>query len=362
MKNHKIFIAWIDHNRRSQLIAKKFQMPLYLVHALKRFYFLAPLRYVLQTMRTVSILMHERPDVVFVQNPPIFAALVVYMYAKLFGAKFVIDSHTGALIAPWWKWTLPLHAFLSRRALFTLVTNAHLEDLVKAWGANTFILADIPTTFPQGTAYPVNGKFSLAVINTFSPDEPVEEVLAAAADLPDVDFYITGNLIRAKKSYLQEHPDNVTFTGFIPDDVYFGLLRSVEAIVVLTKDNHTMQRGACEAVSLGKPIITSKWPILESYFNKGTIHVTNTAEGIREGVRAMQAEKQSLQEAILTLQQERRLEWEQKWLELNQRIDHGSARVEMQKPGWREGVASLAFIASVALILRWFFNRVMMSR
>ncbi len=316
-----LFIAWIAHNRRSQLIAEKFGIKLYQIQSLKRLYLLAPLRYVLQTIKTLTILLREKPKIIFIQNPPILAVLVIYLYAKLAGARYVIDSHTGALLAPWWQWSLPLHAFLSRRAITTLVTNEHLAAMVRAWQANVFILSDIPTKFPQGRAFPLNGKFSVAVINTFSPDEPISEVLTAAASLPEVDFYITGDPIRAKKTFLQHHPDNVKFTGFLPDEDYLGLLRAVQVIVVLTTDNHTMQRGACEAVSLGKPIITSDWPILRTYFDKGTIHVDNSSRGIQEGILQMQKQRPTMAEEILLLQQERWQEWEEKYTALTKLLE-----------------------------------------
>jgi glycosyltransferase involved in cell wall biosynthesis len=350
-----VFIAWIAHNRRSQLMAEKFQMPLYLIQSLKRQYFLAPIRYILQTIKTVAILIQERPAVVFVQNPPIFAVLVVYLYAKLWGAQYIIDSHTGALLAPWWKWSLPIHAFLSRRALTTIVTNKYLEDMVKAWGANSFIIADIPAKFPNGRTFPLNGKFSVAVINTFSPDEPVGEVLRTAATLPEVQFYITGDPIRAKKSFLQQHPDNVKFTGFLPDEDYIGLLRAVQAIVVLTTDNHTMQRGACEAVSLGKPIITSDWPVLRDYFHKGTIFVDNTSRGIQQGILNMQQKSQFLEQEIRLLQQERQIEWQEKQTALTELIEQNLA--QQQKRSLRTPLMILGLLIPVTLILSWLANR-----
>ena len=321
MKHKFTFIAWIAHNRRSQLLAQKFDMRLHMIQSLKRIYFLSPLRYLLQSARTIRALMQDRPDVVFVQNPPIFAVLVVYLYCVLSGAKYIIDSHTGALLAPWWQWTMPIHAFLSRRALTTLVTNEYLSAIVEKWDADAFIIADIPTEFPAGTEFPLEDKFSVAVINTFSPDEPIGEVLNAAAMLPNVNFYITGDPIRAKKEFLVEPPENVQFTGFLPDDQYFGLLRGVGAIIVLTTDNHTMQRGACEAVSMGQPIITSDWPILREYFHKGTIHVDNSAKGIREGIVEMQQSLTYHQQEILLLQQERREEWREKEQALKQLIE-----------------------------------------
>jgi hypothetical protein len=73
-----------------------------------------------------------------------------------------------------------------------------------------------------------------------------------------------------------------------------------------------MQRGACEALSLGKPIITSQWPLLETYFNKGTVHVDNSINGIRQGVEEMQDEYGRYQTEIKQLQKEQQQEWQTK--------------------------------------------------
>jgi glycosyltransferase involved in cell wall biosynthesis len=313
MKKKSVFISWMAFNRRSQLISEKFQIKPYFIHSLKHLYILAPLRYILHTIKTLKILIREKPEIIFVQNPPILAPLVAYFYSKIRNSKFVIDSHTGALLAPWWKWSLPLHAFLSRRALTTIVTNKYLNDIVKAWNAETFILADIPTHFSQGSAFPLKGKFNLAVINTFSPDEPIEIILEAAALLPDVEFYITGDTVQAKKKYFMKSPVNVTFTDYLSDEKYLGLLREVHAIMVLTTDDHTMQRGACEAVSLGKPLIISNWPLLVKYFNKGTIYVDNNKDSIREGIIKMKRIWKSLEKDVLELQADRKVEWERKY-------------------------------------------------
>lgn len=320
-----LFVSWISYSRRSQLIADKFGMKLYLIHSLKRRPFLAPLRYILQAIKTLRILIRERPEVVFVQNPPIFAVLVVYLYSRAAQAAYIIDAHTTALLGSMWQWSMPLHAFLSRRAITTIVTNEHLAGLVKGWGARAFIIADIPAELPQGRPFAVNNSFSLAVINTFSSDEPLDEVLKAATALPEVQFYITGDPVQAKKTFEQAPPSNVKFTGFLPDEDYLGLLRAVQAIVVLTTRNHTMQRGACEAVSLGKPVITSDWPLLRSYFHKGTIHVDNTSQGIQAGIVKMQEERETLEKEIALLQQERQSEWKEKYAALTRLIEDNLA-------------------------------------
>jgi glycosyltransferase involved in cell wall biosynthesis len=324
IKPRIIFISWIAHNRRSQLIAKELDIKLYTFQSLKRLYILAPIRYILQGIKSVIVMLKNKPDLIFVQNPPIFASLVAYLYSKIKKSKYIIDSHTGALLAPWWRWSLPIHSFLSRRALATIVTNEHLQKMVTSWNANAFILADIPTVFPTGNGYLLlKADFNIAVINTFSPDEPINIILKAAAELPDVNFYITGDTIRAKKEQLHDHPENITFTGFLSDDRYISLLRAVEAIMVLTTDNHTMQRGACEALSLGQPIITSDWSLLKTYFNKGTIFVDNTVKEIRDGVLKMRENRLELKKEIMILQKESNQEWRNKFFQLTRMIEDG---------------------------------------
>jgi glycosyltransferase involved in cell wall biosynthesis len=324
-KNRKIiFISWIAHNRRSQLISKELHLKLYAIQSLKRLYILAPIRYILQGIKSFIIMVKDKPDLIFVQNPPIFAPLIVYLYTIIRKSKYIIDSHTGALLAPWWRWTLPIHSFLSRRALTTIVTNEHLRKIITSWNANAFTLADIPTAFPSSNGcLPLKGDFNIVVINTFSPDEPIKIILKAAAALPDINFYITGDTIRAKKEDLINHPENITFTGFLPDDQYISLLRSVQAIMVLTTDNHTMQRGACEALSLGQPIITSNWPVLKQYFNRGTIFVNNTVNGIREGVLKMGKNRSVLKKEIMILKKESIQEWRNKSFQLLRMIEDG---------------------------------------
>jgi hypothetical protein len=86
-----------------------------------------------------------------------------------------------------------------------------------------------------------------------------------------------------------------------------------------------MQRGACEAVWLGVPIITSDWPLLKSQFSQGALHVQNTANSIRQAVLRLREEKHQLQVGILALQDERRLEWHRTHAALAGLIEAGQA-------------------------------------
>jgi glycosyltransferase involved in cell wall biosynthesis len=123
-------------------------------------------------------------------------------------------------------------------------------------------------------------------------------------------FHVTGDPGRPA-AHLPEHvPTNVRFTGFLPDREYYALMASSQAVMCLTTRDHTMQRGACEALWMGKPIVTSRWPLLQEYFRAGTVHVPNTVEGIRGGVRELVRHHAEYEDRIRRLQEERRGAWE----------------------------------------------------
>jgi len=272
----------------------------------------APFRYAFQALKTLQVLFRERPQVVFVQSPPSFAVLFTYLYCRLSGARYIVDAHSAALQLRIWTWPKWLSRFLAFRAITTIVTNEHFERMIRAWGGHALILRDIPTSFAREAHYPLYGDFNVVVVNTFSEDEPLSEVLKAANDLPQVQFYVTGRKELAPRDILTRAPANAHFTDFLPDESYYALLDTADAVMCLTNRNHTMQRGACEALSLGKPIITSAWPLLKTYFRKGTVHVPNSVEGIRHGVLKMMDDYRLYQAEIKDLQIEQRQEWQEK--------------------------------------------------
>lgn len=304
-----LFIAWAPFGRRSQLLAQELGATLHFIHYLKfKVPIYAPVKYVLQSVKTLRVLFAERPEIVFIQSPPFVGVLVVYLYCRLSEAKFVIDHHTASF-ARRWSWALPIQKFLARRAITNLVTNQHWADIVQSWSAPVFILPDPFVVLPEGDLFAVDSSFSVVYINTFAADEPTDAVVQAAAQLPGVHFYITGSKQRKPASYFECAPPNVTFTGFLPDTQYFGLLRAASAVMALTTRNYTLQGGGCEAVSLGKPLITSDWPYLRELFARGAVYAANSSEGIRDGVIAMQARYRELEQEIAQFRQDRRQEW-----------------------------------------------------
>ncbi len=311
------YISWVRHHRNSELLAQNLgaSMHYFYVGQAGRPWG-AVLRYVVQSWQTWKVLRCERPDAIIIQNPPISCVLLIYLYTRLHGGQYIIDSHTGAFTSWKWRWSLGLHRWLSARALSTIVHNESQAEIVKDWGCRYCVLGYRPGTYPAGEPYPLNGHFNVVVSCSFLGDEPVDVVFEAASGLEDICFYVTGDYARLDTDTLAAKPNNCYLTGYIPYEQYVGLLREADAVMALTRRNDSLLMGALEAVALRKPAIVSDSPILRAYFSLGTIHVSNSAEGVRSGVRQVQQSRATLQQEMALLRDRLQVEWEEEILEL----------------------------------------------
>jgi glycosyltransferase involved in cell wall biosynthesis len=314
--DRSLFLVWgpPSHGPRSQVFAR--ELGIRELHFLsvtsQRGGWSALFKYPLLAIHTLGLLFRKRPKFVFVQSPPGLAVLFVSLYCTLTHSRFIVDAHSAAMLLPIWTRPRWFWGRLARRALVTIVTSEHFAETLRSWGAHALVIRDIPTTFPEEGAYPLDGDFNVTVVNTFSTDEPLEQMLAAAQEVEGVQFYVTGRVSRANPKFLERAPRNVIFTDFLSTEQYYALLRGSQAVMCLTTRDNTMQRGACEALSLGRPIITSNWPLLRGYFNLGTVHVDNTATGIQEGVQKMMSCYEEYQSGIAALQKIQQVEWQEK--------------------------------------------------
>ena len=319
LKKHSwVMISWAPYSRMSQTFARELDGKLHCIHYLRfQSPIHAPFKYVLMAIKTIIVLFQEHPKAIHVQNPPFVAGLVVQFYCWLTGAKFVLHYHSAAF-GKAWDWALPLQKYIARKAVTNIVTNNHWAEIVESWGGHTLVMTDPFLDLPVGDEFSVNQEFNVAFVSTFADDEPLEEVLSAAEQMPDVHFYITGNKNKKSKSFFENRPPNITFTGFLdPDQQYPGLLRAVDAVMVLTTRNYTLQLGGCEAAAVGKPLITSDWPYLKEVFPKGTEYVASTTESIIDGIRNVEKNYPRLAEEIVHLRNESQQDWSEKLIELN---------------------------------------------
>lgn len=314
-------VSWAPYSRMSDTFARELKGKLYCIHYL-RFQSPphAPLKYLLQSVRTLQVLIRERPRSVHVQNPPFVSGLVVYLYCRLFGARYVLHYHSAAF-GRIWDWALPLQKFIARRAATNIVTSSHWAEIVQSWGGHTLVMLDPFLDLPAGTDFKTASGFCVGVVSTFAPDEPIDAIVDAARLLPNVHFYITGDTRKKTADFFSNTPENISFTGFLdPYSDYPGLLRAVDAIMVLTTRNHTLQLGGCEAVAVGKPLITSDWPYLREVFPKGAVYVSPSADSIRDGVLKMQKDHEKFSEEILALRRDSRLDWNKRLNELKELV------------------------------------------
>ncbi|MDZ7265869.1 MAG: glycosyltransferase [candidate division KSB1 bacterium] len=322
-KHKLLFVSWAENCSRSDNLARLLGGSSRMIYAgrLGSNYFTVTLKYLVQMWMTWRLLRHERPRVVLVMVPPVFICVPVYLYCRLTGAGYLTDTHTAAFTMARWKPLLFLNAWFYRRALGNIVTNEHLARQVEKWRAPVVVIGDLPVQFPRIAEFPLNGRFAVAVVCSYNPDEPLDHIWEAARQLPEVDFYVTGKVKDAPARLLDHKPDNMNLTDFLPLEQYAGLIKGCHAVMVLTTRDHTMQRGAYEALALGTPIITSDWPLLRETFDQAALYVDNSPAGIVAGVRRLQAAWPEYKAAVQRQREQRLQIWREREARLRAAIN-----------------------------------------
>src|SRR5262245_6063177 len=182
-----VFISWAPFCSRSDNIAREFGGESILVyHAFwGSNYATILLKYLTQSVAALWHLLRKRPARVIVMSPPVIACLPIWMYCCFFNATYAIDAHTAAFVAPPWRTFGFLQRFFSRRAVTTIVTNSHWQALIRTWAAPSDIISDVPVQFPKPTPIELSLGPKIAVVCTFTFDEPVSDIFRAARLLPD---------------------------------------------------------------------------------------------------------------------------------------------------------------------------------
>jgi hypothetical protein len=92
-----VFMVWYGLSLRAECMAAELggQVSFQYEAELKGLW-LTPLRYLVQGWKTWRFLERERPEVVLVQSPPIFAAMTVAIWCRLRGKIRPFTTATGA--------------------------------------------------------------------------------------------------------------------------------------------------------------------------------------------------------------------------------------------------------------------------
>ena len=317
-----IWISWERH-RRSRELARALSVPLYEIVSRRG----GGLRSIDCSLRTTALLLRLRPSLVFVQNPSVVLAALASFLKPVVGYTLVVDRHSNFDFS---NTRHGLFNFLSnygiRRADLTIVTNDAIQRLVEEKGGRALVLQDLLPHLAARNEAPRGGPHRVVYVCSFSPDEPVEEVLEAARLLDEnVHVYVTGRVPGTFQTLARRAPATITFTGFLPEDDYVDLLGSSDIVVALTKREHTLLCGAYEGVSLRKPLVLSNQEALRSYFRKGVVLTENTPEAIATAIRAAVEERARLSAELDDLVPELQADWSSRFHQLKSRLGVGDA-------------------------------------
>lgn len=282
----RVFIVWEKECIRSENIAQHFNAEIIHIYPFrsKGSLFKTILRYFISMFITLYLLIKKKPKIVFVINLPFPLILTIYLFSRISKIRYILDTHSGAFTDNKWKKFMPIYKVISKNALLNINTCLNHSEQVKNWGGESYIISDVPVMFKNTINNISLPAKSIFVVCSYNTDEPIETIFEAAKRTPDVNYYFSGNYQLLDYKYIRNKPGNVTFIGYLPIEEYFSYLKSVRAILVLTKRDNTMQRGAYEALALEQPIITSNFNILVESFGNAAIYVNNNAIEIAKAV------------------------------------------------------------------------------
>lgn len=274
--DNKLWICWEDHRRSRELAKALSYTYIPLTHEGNRLR-----RYPVLILKTLLLIKEKKPKVIICQNPSIVLAFLLCCLKKISNFKLVVDRHTNfkfktiSSLNPKWK----LFHFLSKLTIkyadLTIVTNEPLKDIVEKWGGKGFVLQDKLPHLDKGKLIPLKGKVNIAFVCTYSNDEPYEKIITLFNSLADdTHLYVTGNFNKWAElsAGIIQIPNNVHLLGFVDEEEYQSLIKSVDIVMVITDLEYVLNCGAYEAISAGKPLILSDTRTIKSYFNFGAIY------------------------------------------------------------------------------------------
>lgn len=314
MNNKSIWISWEMH-RRSIELSRRLNIPLFTLMPNKHY----ALKVIINSIKTIWLLMVHRPKVLFIQNPSILLNLLACWLKPVFRYQLVADRHSNFRLLTAsskqlkWKFFHRISRYTIKKSDLTIVTNTYLKELVESWGGRAFVLPDAVPLLPfsQSGAFKLPDKSTnIVYICSYAIDEPLEAVKEAFALNPELKFYITG---KPKNTDESEWSKNVTLTGFLKEEEYQSLLNGVDIILVLTTADHLLLCGAYEAVSLGKPLVTSDSETLKNYFSKGSVYCDNSGQGISDAIRTAVIQRTQITEEMIDFRENIDKTWDLKF-------------------------------------------------
>jgi glycosyltransferase involved in cell wall biosynthesis len=300
-RNDLVVLGWIHHHTRNEGLATELGgVTRYITWGPRGNPLVAVLRYVVQFVMTLWVLGRDRPKRVMCMLPPFPALVACLLYSWVRRAVLVGDVHTYPLVSRTWRPFLPFTAWLLRRAGGAVVTNEANAEILRARRVNTLVLDDTPS-LTEGRDTPPDPTRRLVVFPaSFDPDEPMEELLSAAAANPDIELVITGRDPTGRVDPA-EVPGNVRLVGFVSRDEYERYLTEATVVCALTTLEDCMQQAGYEAMAWGRPLVTSDTAVLRTYFGDAACFATPDAASIGNAWRDAMDHRDEIHRAMVAL-------------------------------------------------------------
>jgi len=283
--NHRaIWVTW-EKQRRNRELSKALEIELFELHQIgevrNKFY-----KYLYGIFKTVRLILHTKPKLIFCQNPSLILALFLVLSKRFFCFLVCVDAHNAGLFPKEGDSVLlgKISKFVQKKTDITIVSNQGLVNVVEGNGGIPFVLPDkIPTIQVDGLKK-LAGDANILFICTYSMDEPYELVFKVAKSFPrSTVFYVTGDY-KGKEIEPNELPENIILTGYISEKEYCQLLASVDLTLDLTTRENCLVCGAYESLAVGKPMILSDTDAIRKYFCKGAVYAQDDVIGLSEAI------------------------------------------------------------------------------
>ena len=270
------------------------------------------LKYITGPIKTIRMLLKERPTLVVCENPSIVLAFMMVMIKILTKLPVIVDAHYAGIIPldGRSKFLLRIIKFINRNATAVIVTNPNHKAMVELDGGKGLILQDMVPDINTSVRTDL-GSRSILMICSFADDEPYEQVFEAAKLIPyDVTIYVTGNY-KKKNVDPASVPVNVKLTGFVSEERFIELLNSVDIIMAFTDRDDCLMCGCYEAVATATPMIISDSQALRDYFWMGAVYTTHEPGIIAWSIKHLYQHYDTFQTQIEELRPVLIDEWEE---------------------------------------------------
>jgi glycosyltransferase involved in cell wall biosynthesis len=268
------------------------------------------LDYVRLSWQTWRLLRRRKPSVLWVQLPPVALLWVALAARRLIlpNMKLVADCHNAMFRPPWSR--VPGGVSWLRHCDVVLAHNNMVASDALALGVPAQRLRVLEEVPPEPIEFIELGFAQMPRClpphlprpwvlfpGSFLMDEPIAELAAAAAAMPNASFIVTGRLERVLSNGhdLGERPPNFFTPGYVDRSDFDRLLCAADLVLALTR-LEGIQLSVCnEALGFGKPMVVSGTHVLRSLFGEACeVAVDHRPETLVAAARSALARRKEL--------------------------------------------------------------------